>query len=271
MPSELDRSSAFTPPHDQRSLAAGMLSLLAHGLLAAALAWGVNWQHHSPQATFEAELWSSLPQQAAPQQIEPPPPPAPIAKPMPPVNLQILDADIALKKQKEREKQKLQALREEEAKHKLEQQAKLRQQAKLAAQEAKELEKRKLDDKKLAKLRADNLARILGQAGATGGPQATGSTQQSSGPSPGYAGRIRARIKPNIVFTDNIAGNPSAEVEVRTDKDGNVLGTPRLIKSSGNKAWDDAAIKGVIRTQVLPRDMDGRVPSPMIIEFRPKD
>jgi colicin import membrane protein len=30
-------------------------------------------------------------------------------------------------------------------------------------------------------------------------------------------------------------------------------------------------IKAIIRTETLPLDTDGRVPTPLIIEFRPKD
>ncbi|OZA93621.1 MAG: protein TolA, partial [Polaromonas sp. 39-63-203] len=77
-------------------------------------------------------------------------------------------------------------------------------------------------------------------------------------------------VKPNIVFTDDIAGNPSAEVEVRTTPDGTII-SQRLVKSSGNKAWDDAVIKAIIRTETMPRDVDGKVPTPMILEFKPKE
>jgi colicin import membrane protein len=59
-------------------------------------------------------------------------------------------------------------------------------------------------------------------------------------------------------------------VEVRCSPDGTIVGT-RLVKSSGNKSWDEAVIKALIKTEVLPRDTDGRVPSPLIISFRPRD
>jgi colicin import membrane protein len=93
---------------------------------------------------------------------------------------------------------------------------------------------------------------------------------KSSGPSASYAGRIRARIKPNIVFTDAIATNPTAEVEVKTSPDGTII-SRKLTQSSGIKAWDDSVLKAIDKTEVLPRDTDGRVPSSMTITFRPKD
>ena len=257
MPTSIERSLALNPPPNHLSAGAGMLSLLVHGLLAAALTWGVQWNHSSP-TSFEAELWSSIPQQAAPPLVVPP---TVVPTPVQEKKSLVDDADIALQKKKERQAKEQQ---EEQAKRKAADELK-------QAKENKKLEKQKQEEEKLEKLRADNLARMMGQADATGEANSTGTAQRASGPSPGYAGRIRARIKPNIVFTDNIAGNPTAEEEVRTAADGTIVGTPRLIKSSGNKAWDDAAVNGVIRTQVLPRDLDGRVPSPMIIEFRPKD
>ena len=110
----------------------------------------------------------------------------------------------------------------------------------------------------------------MGQTGATGNQTAQGSAQTSSGPSSSYGGKVRGKVKPNIVFTEDIAGNPTAEVEVRTALDGTIM-SQRLVKSSGNKAWDDAVVKAIVRTQMMPRDIDGRVPTPMILEFRPKD
>jgi colicin import membrane protein len=116
----------------------------------------------------------------------------------------------------------------------------------------------------------DNVRQMLGKAGATGGAQSTGTAQQSSGPSPGYAGRVAARIKPNVVFTDVAPGNPRAEVEVRTLPDGTITSS-KLVKSSGNAAWDEAVLRAIDRTVSLPRDNDGRVPPALIIGLRPQD
>jgi colicin import membrane protein len=109
---------------------------------------------------------------------------------------------------------------------------------------------------------------MLGQAGATGGPNATGSAQRDAGPSASYAGRIVARVKPNIVLTDSVPSTLLAVVEVRAAPDGTIVGR-RLVKSSGNSTWDNAVLRAIDRTEILPRDTDGRVPSPIEIEFRP--
>ncbi|KTT16024.1 hypothetical protein NS331_19430 [Pseudacidovorax intermedius] len=84
---------------------------------------------------------------------------------------------------------------------------------------------------------------------------------------------MAALIKRNVVFDPNsVPGNPAVEIQIQTSPDGTIVGTPRITKSSGNPTWDDAAVRAVQRAEVMPRDTDGRVPSPFpIIVMRPKD
>jgi len=174
-----------------------------------------------------------------------------------------LDKEKAKEKEKEREKEKAKELekkKKEEALKKAEAAAKAKEEAKKAAAE----------EKRTDALRNENLKRMQGMAGASGDEKAKGAALKSSGPSASYAGRIRARIKPNITFTEDVAGNPKAEVEVRTSPDGTIL-SRKLLSSSGNKAWDEAVLKAIDKTATLPRDEDGRVPPVLEISFRPKD
>jgi len=128
--------------------------------------------------------------------------------------------------------------------------------------------KDKLDAKTLQKMREENLKRMMGQIGAPDG--ATGSSTRNAAPSAAYAGRIIARLKPNAVLTDSISGNPAAEVELHCAPDGSIIGR-RITRSSGSQAWDDAVLRAVDRTGVLPRDTDGRIPSVMVITWHPND
>ena len=288
-------------PRQPRGLGLGLvLALIAHGLLVLGLAFSVNWRASEPQG-IEAELWSATPQAAAPRANPPEPePPAPQPRPTPPApkppepvappqpKVELPDPQIAIEQaRREAAREKADEERREAAKK-----AQLkREQDKLAEQKRDEAEREreKLADAKAEqerkkqqvekdraeaaqreKERQKNLARIMGQAGATGGPTDTGTAARSSGPSAGYAGRIRARIKPNILFSDPVSGNPLATVEVRLAPDGTIIGK-RLVKSSGVKAWDDAVLRAIDRTGVLPRDVDGRVPPPFEIDFRPQD
>ena len=115
-----------------------------------------------------------------------------------------------------------------------------------------------------------NVKRSLGLAGPTGDENAKGSALKASGPSASYLGRIAARIKPNITFIGDSEGNPKAEVEVRVNLEGRIL-SRKLTQSSGNKAWDEAVLKAIDKTETLPRDTDGQIPSVIPMVFRPKD
>ena len=267
-----------------------MLAIAVHIGLVIALAIGVHWRSREPE-TMAAELWSAVPQVAAPRAVEPEPPkPAPEPpkpQPAPPVpkveTPPPRDADIAIEKarrekQLQREREELERQQQEaekraaaEKKAAAEKAARERQQQLEAEQRRKEAEQQRRQAAQLAAAREAQMKRIMGLAGASGDANATGQALKSSGPSASYAGRIRARIKPNIVFTDDVPGNPTASVEIRLAPDGTIVGTPRLVKSSGAKAWDDAVVRAVVKTEQLPRDVDGTVPSSMVLEFRPHE
>jgi colicin import membrane protein len=102
---------ALMPPPPGGTAQGAALSVLVHGGLVAALAWGVAWRA-PPPVTVSAELWAAVPQQAAPlaEQAPPPapapataplPPPAPAPAPPPPPK----EADIALEKAKQQKAQ----------------------------------------------------------------------------------------------------------------------------------------------------------------------
>jgi colicin import membrane protein len=266
-------------PRNPDGLGRGLgLALLAHALLIVALAFSVNWRSSNP-AGVEAELWAAVPQIAAPRAAEPEPTPPPQPKKVepapPPPKVEpvqkVPDAQIAIEKAKrEEEKRKEEAKREEQQRQKDEA---LRKQAELdkKKKEAADQQKRAAAEATAAeKRREDQLKRLAGIAGATGEPNSTGTAARTAGPSATYAGRIKARIMPNIVFGDTIAGNPQATVEVKAGPDGTIIGK-RLLKSSGVPAWDEAVLRAIDKTEVLPRDTDGRVPPAFEISFRPHE
>ena len=287
------------PPEPARGRSYG-LAAAAHVLLFVALGLATRWSTQPTVVSAEAELWSAIPQQAAPALVEPepapepepvkpePPKPAPRPAPEPEPDVQKRDAEIALKKQKEEKKKELEKeqaekLRKEKlakeklAKEKAEKEKKLKEQQakeelakKKAAERKKQEAQAKADAARAEALRKENLKRMQGLAGATGGPNATGTALKSSGPSATYAGRLIGRIKPNITFPGDVPGNPRAEVEVRASNNGTIL-SRRLVQSSGNAAWDDAVLKAIDKTRVLPVDTDGRVPSVIVLGFRPLD
>lgn len=261
-----------------------MMALLVHGGLLIALAFGVNWRSSEPTGS-SAELWAAVPQAAAPAAVEPPPPP-PMPKvepkpdlkvepPPPPPKADTRDADIAIEKAAEKakreelEREKLERLKAEKLER---EKAEKLEREKAAKLERDKVEKEKRDaaaeTERTAKLRDENLERMRGMAGATGTPQATGTALREAQPSANYGGKVRARVYPNIVFTDTVAPGVRADVEVRAAPDGTITGR-RLIKSSGNPTWDEAVLRAIDRTGDLPKDENGKVPPSIIIEFKP--
>jgi colicin import membrane protein len=259
------RAGDLRPPRPAGMGRGAMLALLAHLGLLVALAFGVSWRSSQP-AGVTAELWAVTAETAAPAAAEPTPapaPPPPVAKvvaPPPPKEMP-RDADIAIERAKAEQLKRAQQA--EALKKEREREAKLKREE--AAQQARA---EKAEAERLAKQREDNLKRLMGQVGATGAPQATGAAQRDAGPSASYAGRIIARVRPNIVLTATVPPGLRAEVEVRAAPDGAIVGR-RIVKASGNKDWDDAVLRAIDRTEVLPRDVDGRVPSPILIVFSP--
>ena len=82
------------PPSADSLRVGTTVALVAHVGLIAALAWGVAWKREEI-ASVTAELWSAVPQVAAPPAapappapVMPPPPPAPVEKPAPPHSIQ---------------------------------------------------------------------------------------------------------------------------------------------------------------------------------------
>jgi colicin import membrane protein len=263
--SSSDAHLEFAPTPDGGLGRALVLALAVHALLLLALNWGTLWSQQPQDMSVEAELWSAIPQPAAPQaelppepdapptpepepQPEPPPPVAPPVKPTE-ASKPVVDPQIATDKLKKKQAEEKQQQAQEDKK------------AKLKAQEKKEAE-------------AGHQAFVKRmQAESAGMSVDTGVAPKASAPSASYIGRLRAKVKPNITFPDNllqnVVGNPTAEVEVTCSPSGKIEDV-NLLKPSGNKAWDDAVVNGLFKTAMLPRDVDGSVPTRLVFSFRPR-
>jgi colicin import membrane protein len=271
-------------PRAPRGMGRGlMLAIAAHVLLVIALSFSVSWHSQTPEGV-DAELWAAVPQIAAPRAVEVAPPvrapePAPEPKPAPKPTPRAEppqppaprpDAQIATERAEKQEAkrvaaeqaaEKQKALKAKQLKAAQEQAQQQKQEAAASAQLAAQL----------ATQREANLKRIVGQAGATGAATATGNAAQQAGPSADYLGRIKARIKPNVSFPDTVAGNPAVEIEVRLTAEGRIIQPSRVVKSSGAPEWDEAVLRAIAKTEVLPRDESGKVPPSMTIVYRPRD
>lgn len=288
-------SAATLRPPEAASIGRGLtLALVAHGLLILALSYGLHWRSDSSPA-FEAELWSAVPQVAAPREEAPPEPEPEAPKPDTRAQQRAVEeaaaeqreAEIAIAKEKKRkEKEREEKARDEAAKLEREKAAKdkaakdktakekaakeeqERSKKDKAAKDAKEAKEAKDADARREALRQENLRRIQGMAGGT--PGSTGAAAQNSAPSAGYAGRIKGKIRPLIIYSDDGAANPTAEVQVTLGPDGRILGT-KVLKASADADWDRAVLRAIEKAETLPRDVDGRVPPVLILTFRPRE
>ena len=280
-----------------------VFALVAHAMLIGALSLGVSWRMSTPEGG-SAELWSSVPQVAAPQEAaartEPEPhrpaPPEPRRAEPPPPPREERPADLAEKREPKRKSEPAKRERPQEPQPLKAADTKPKDQPKdtKAKERPLQKEKAKADPREeprkderskerktasgqatpsLQSNRDEALRRIMGQAGgqdaATGAPR-QGANVPGKGISDSYAGRIVARVRPNVVFPPVLDGNPRAEVEVRAAADGRIV-SRRITQSSGVPAWDDAVLRALDRTEVLPLDESGRIPNPMILTFRPRD
>lgn len=84
-----------------------------------------------------------------------------------------------------------------------------------------------------------------------------------------YGDRVTAAVRPNIVFSNNVPGNPAVEYTLALRPDGRIMDA-RLSKASGVPEWDAAALRAILRTDRMPLTDDGTVPSTMVLVLRPK-
>lgn len=166
--------------------------------------------------------------------------------------------------------------KEEENKHKEEEAKRLEEENKRKEETPKRKEeeaKRLLEEKKeTEERRQEQIKRLKGLGETSTGPTDKVSSAKASAPSGTYLGRLRARVKPNITFLDlqSVKGNPEAEVEVTCSPTGEIT-SKKLIRSSGNPAWDEAVLNAIEKTGSLPRDENGNMPPKISFGFKPRD
>ncbi|MGE5451221.1 MAG: energy transducer TonB [Acidobacteriota bacterium] len=262
------------------------MALFVHLLLVGALALGVHWKIQQP-AAVEAEVWTSVPRAQEPTPVTPEPevapPPTPPQPPEPvvekpaekPPDLVIAPVKPKVAKPKKEPKEvflpdppkKVPPKAEpkpEKVPPKVVPPAKPAVDPKAEAKaKAADAARAKAEAKSLAEQRQANLDRLMRNLAQD--------QISSAGPSDSYIGRIVSRVKPNIVFPrDGVTGNPAALVKVECTAEGKITRST-VIAASGNEQWDQAVIRALERTQVLPLDERKRAPCPFEINFRPQD
>jgi colicin import membrane protein len=246
------------PPRDEDWSTGVTISIVAHATLIGALVWGLHWRSSTQPTEASAELWAAIPETAAPPPVEtPPPPPAPAPVPAPAPAEPPKPPDIVVEEIKKPPPKPAPAPPPPKPAP-----------PPPAPRPAPAPPPEKLDAKTLQKMREENLKRMMGQMNAP--VDATGTGQRNAGPSASYLGRIVGRLKPNLVLTDPIPGNPIVEVEIHCAPDGTIL-SRRITKSSGNKTWDDMVVRAIDKTGKLPVDTNGKALDTIPIAWGPQD
>jgi colicin import membrane protein len=184
------------------------------------------------------------------------------------------EEEIRLRKEEEarRKEEEIRVRKEEEARRKEEEAKRKEEEARRKEEEARRLEQ---EAKEAEDQRQQQIKRLKSLGATTAGPVDPVNESKGGGrPSDSYLGRLRARVKPNITFSESqlqsVRGNPAAEIEVICSPSGQIIGM-KLTQSSGNAAWDQAVLKAIEKTGTLPRDENGKIPSKIPFVFRPRD
>ena len=312
MPAAADRLE-FAPPPQPGRVRAFVLAVVAHLLLMLALTWGINWNRESENVAAEAELWSSVPQQAAPTAVQVPPPPHRPHRPRrnrprhgsrphpPPARAERRPISRWSAKSSNRNR-RCESRRNSSARRSSRRarsgknwsaRRSWRRARKQEAAEASEQLGREESGRGTQKKEEQVKAAKAKTAAAGTGQEARRPARGADAPNPGpgqapraapprpappsarparrtatRAGSARESGPTSCSRTTSPAiRRPKSRCRWRRTAPSRAGG---CVKSSGVRSWDEAVLRALDKTEILPRDVDGRVHSPLIIEFRPK-
>ena len=249
------------PPSNKAGKRASIaLAIAVHLLLAGFLFYGVRWQTKATDVV-EVELVRAVAEPApappaAPPVAVPPaptfqPPPVPRPEPVRPPP----KPDIAIK-EKEKPKPPPKVEPKPEPPPKVEAKPRVD-----PFQEQLKRESEQLTQRKQAETAAQELAQLKAAQAASARNKAIAD----------YLGKIRGKIRGNIVVPPEIKGNPEAVFDVTQLPSGEIV-TVRLKRSSGHTALDAAIERAILKSNPLPKPESADLFSRSLeLRFRPLD
>jgi colicin import membrane protein len=213
-----------------------LLAFAVHAVLLVVMFIGVRWQSH-PGDTVTVELWEPPPPPPPPPVVEapkPPPPKVEAPKPEP----EVRKPEIVEKAPPPKPKPKPEAKKDDELQRSLVREQVVLEQRKL------DQERKKLEDERR---RADE-ARRKADAERTARELAAAARNKALAE---YVNRIRAKVRQNWILPQDLPGNPQCVFKVVQLPTGEVIDV-RLVKSSGNPAYDDAVHRAILKSSPLP-------------------
>lgn len=249
---------------------AGMFSVLVHALLLGALLISFNWKNTHQVSIAQVELWDSVPAVAQkplpmpeplpePEPLpisKPEPVPEPEVKPEPQVEIAIEKKPVEKKIEKPVKKEPPKPdIKAEDARKKLLEQMRqedLTKEPKVTTKSnngaLKKLQQEMLNEEKAAGESKANAAKMAASAGVVDE----------------FKAKIQAKIRSNVNKTLCGSGNPELKFEIGLMPTGELSGSPKLVKSSGSAACDDAVDRAIRMSEPLPLPQD----SSLFSQFR---
>lgn len=261
------------------AIKAGVMSVTVHVLLLGALLISFNWKTTQPVSIAQVELWDSIsvetvqppvvtpPQPIIPEPVPEPVEPKPIEKLLPPVPEPKPEPqpEIAIEKKPVKKEQKKEPpkpdLKAEQARKKLLEQMR-QEDLKNAPKEPPKDNSEAIKKLQQALLNEDN---------AAGTPK---TASASAGEVNEFKARIQAKIRGNVNKALCGSGNPELKFEIGLIPTGELSGSPKLVKSSGNAACDDAVERAIRASEPLPLPTDPALFSEfrnLKLTFRPNE
>lgn len=243
---------------------AGALAIGVHAVLLGAMLVSFNWKAaHPVMNVTEVELWDKLPAAKSTRKPEPiiapkpeikpeeKPEPTPVEaeKPSPKPQPEEPKVDIELEKKKNELAQKEQELIEK------------RKNDAAAKKLAQEMREEDLQEKAAEKKQKADLKKLqqeaLSEENAEGEKQANAASSAANASVIGeFTDKIKAKIRGNVNKTLCGDGNPELRFEIGLLPTGELKGTPKLTKSSGNTACDEAVERAIMASEPLPLPSD---------------
>jgi colicin import membrane protein len=263
------------------SVKAGALAFTVHAVLLIAMIVSINWKAaHPPMQVTEVTLWDQLPNKNIPKPVEvketpkPKEPPKPIEppkpvespkpEPKPEVKHEANQVDIAL----EKKKQALAKAKEVEEKRGKEKQEKdLAEKMRLEDLKLQKPSTKPASDAAIKKLQQDMLNDDLGE-----------NRQQASAASASlvseFTDKIKAKVRGNVNKTLCGEGNPELQFDISLLPTGDLLGNPKLLKSSGNIICDEAVERAILASEPFPLPSEAAAKAKfrnLKLKFRPNE
>lgn len=258
------------------SFKAGVFSVSVHALLLGALLISFNWKNTHPISVAQVELWESVPapvQKPLPEPVPAPPvvketsQPEPVVvpeeKPVPDVEIAVHKKPVEKKIEKPVKKEPPKPdVKAEEARKKL-----LEQMRQEDLQNVPKVAAAKPNSDAIKKLQQE----FMNEDKAAGQQKASAA---SAGVVDEFKAKIQAKIRSNVNKTLCGNGNPELVFEIGLIPTGELSGAPRLIKSSGNSACDDAVERAIRASEPLPLPQDASLFTQfrnLKLKFRPNE